>query len=68
MTKTQAIRLFALFSVFYITLDLCVAFVTYKTTPNVVKVFMNNLFSSRVLVPLVVAVVVTVVLSTTLLK
>jgi len=68
MNKTHAIRLFALFSVFYITLDLCVAFITYKTTPNVVKVFLNNLFSSKVLVPLVVAVVVTVLLSQTLLQ
>ena len=60
MHNPHLTRFLALFGVFYITLDLCLAYMVHKNKPNIVKSFFSTIEGSgtRVLIPVSIALAV----------
>tara|TARA_Y100000590_G_C15439594_1_gene908363 strand:+ start:451 stop:657 length:207 start_codon:yes stop_codon:yes gene_type:complete len=60
MQTTHLTRLLALFGVFYITLDLSLAYMVHKEKPSIVKSFFSTIEGNgvKVLIPVIIALVV----------
>ena len=61
MHNLHLTRFLALLGVFYITLDLCLAYMVYRQKPNIVKSFFSTIEGSgtKVLIQIAIALVVT---------